>query len=149
MKVTYTIILICISLTLQAQTIVGKWKMVGMKSGKERSLIQIYEKDGEYFGKVLEVYPKPGATKDPICDKCDDYRKDQPVVGMDIITGLEYNGRSGEYRGGEILDPGSGDVYDCKAWLGKDGYLRIRGYLFFLGKTYVLPKYVEVEEDES
>ncbi|WP_258103663.1 DUF2147 domain-containing protein [Marinoscillum sp. MHG1-6] len=144
MKTIFTAIAILFMLSTNAQTIIGKWKMVGMKSGKERSLIDIYEKDGKYFGKVIETYPTNGDDPNPLCTECDDYRKDQPVVGMDIITDLEYNGRSGEYKGGEILDPTSGNVYNCKAWLGKDGFLRIRGYLMFfsLGKTYVLPKYV-------
>lgn len=143
------IILLClfISFSMDAQTIVGKWKMVGMKSGKERSIIRIYERDGNYFGRVIKVYPKPGGDPNPVCDKCEDDRKDQLILGMDIITNLEYNGRSGEYKGGRILDPATGDEYDCKAWLGKDGYLRIRGYLFFIGKTYVLPKYIEEDEE--
>lgn len=146
MKIILTFITVLIVLNVEAQTIVGKWKMVGMKSGKERSLIQIYEKEGKYHGKVVELYSKPGVDPNPVCDNCKDYRKDIPIIGMDIITNMEYNGRSGEYKGGEILDPKTGDIYDCKAWLGKDGYLRIRGYLFFIGKTYVLPKYVEHEE---
>lgn len=149
MKVLFTLVITCFFYLSEAQTIIGKWKMVGMKSGKERSLIKIYEKDGKYFGKVVEVYPKAGDDPDPVCSECQDYRKGQPIVGMDIITDLEYNGRNGEYKGGEILDPATGSVYDCKAWLGKDGYLRVRGYLFFIGKTYVLPKYVEDEGSDS
>lgn len=143
MKTIITLAVLFISISLNGQTIIGKWKMVGMKSGKERSLIRIYEKEGKYHGKVIEIYTKPGADQNPVCDKCDDDRKDQPVLGMDIITDLEYNGRTGDYKGGRILDPATGDEFDCKAWLGKDGYLRVRGYLFFIGKTYVLPKYVE------
>jgi uncharacterized protein (DUF2147 family) len=143
MKIWCTLLLLIFVFSAQAQTIIGKWKMVGMKSGKERSLIHIYEDNGKYHGKVVELYPKPGADENPVCDNCSDYRKDQPIIGMDIITNLEYNGRVGEYRNGRILDPVTGSEYDCKAWLGKDGYLRIRGYMFFIGKTYVLPKYVE------
>ncbi|MFT6865371.1 MAG: hypothetical protein ACJA08_000189 [Cyclobacteriaceae bacterium] len=143
MKIIFTILITLFVFSLNAQNIIGKWKMVGMKSGKERSLIHIYEEDGLYYGKVIQVYSKEGEDENPVCDKCKDDRKNLPLLGMNIITGLEYNGRSGEYRGGEILDPATGGVYDCKAWLGKDGYLRVRGYLFFIGKTYVLPKYSE------
>lgn len=133
--------------TAQAQTIVGKWKMVGMKSGKERSVIQMYEKNDRYYGKVVKLYPIPGADPNPKCDVCEDGRKGQPIIGMDIITDLEYNSRSGEYKGGKILDPKSGSEYDCKVWLGNDGYLRVRGYLFFVGKTYILPQYTETQKN--
>ncbi len=143
MKIFLTILSTLIILNVNGQNIIGKWKMVGMKSGKERSLIHVYEEDGLYYGKIIEVYPNEDEDQNPICDKCTDDRKDMPLVGMNIITGLEYSGRTGEYRGGQILDPATGAVYDCKAWLGKDGYLRIRGYMFFIGKTYILPKYSE------
>ncbi len=100
-----TIITLVFCSTSFSQTILGKWKMVGMKSGKERSLIEIYEKNDKYFGKVVKVYPAPGKDPNPVCDLCSGSRKDQPIVGMDIITDLEYSSRSGEYKDGKILDP--------------------------------------------
>jgi uncharacterized protein (DUF2147 family) len=141
MKNLFTLIALLFVFSLPAQTIIGQWKMVGMKSGKERSLIEIYEKDGLYFGKVIEVYPAPGKDPNPVCDLCSDDRKGKRMVGMDIITNLEYNGRTGEYKDGRILDPMTGSEYDCKVWLGSDGYLRVRGYMFFVGKTYILPRF--------
>lgn len=63
-------------------------------------------------------------------------RKNQPVVGMVILTGMRKNGS--EYNGGEILDPDTGWVYRCKMRLVEGGKkLILRGYLGFslLGRS--------------
>ncbi len=54
-----------------------------------------------------------GDGKPKVCDKCTDARKDQPIIGMTILSGLRKTGDN-EWSGGEILDPENGKVYKSK-----------------------------------
>ena len=59
---------------------------------------------------------------------CTDARKDKPIVGMVIVSGLKKDGS--EYNGGEILDPNNGKVYKSKLEVADGGKkLKVRGYI--------------------
>lgn len=115
-------------------SIVGKWKTIDDKTGEPKSIVEIYEKDGKYFGQVKELFIKEGDNPDPVCDKCPDGdpRKDQPTRGMVIVQNLEKKGS--EYSGGTILDPKEGKIYNCKLWV-ENGSLMVRGYIAFFFRT--------------
>ena len=132
MKLILIFILSFISLAINAQDIFGKWKTIDDNTGKPRSIVEIIENDGKAYGKILQLFREPGEDLDPICDDCNDYRKDKKVIGMTIITDMERDG--GEWEDGEILDPENGKVYDCKLWI-EDGKLKVRGYVAFFYRT--------------
>lgn len=118
----------------QETSIVGKWKTIDDETNEPKSIVQIYEKDGRYFGQITELFRKPGEDPAPVCDKCpnDDVRKDQPIKGMVILKDLVQDGD--EYKDGTILDPKKGKIYKCKVWL-EGGDLKLRGYIAFLFRT--------------
>lgn len=130
MKWIYAVLLASLSLPVLAADIVGEWKTIDDESGEAKSVVEIYERDGRYYGKVRDLLLKPDDT---LCEKCEGELKDQPVVGMEIITDMEKKGD--EYSGGEILDPESGKVYRAKMWLEDDDRLKVRGYVGFLYRT--------------
>jgi hypothetical protein len=39
----------------QNQTVVGKWKTIDDETGKAKSIVEIYEKSGKIYGKVIEI----------------------------------------------------------------------------------------------
>lgn len=117
-----------------SQSIIGKWKSIDDVSGKPRSIVEIYERSGRIYGKVLKVFPEPDEHPDPICEKCSGSKKDQKIVGMEIITDMKFNANDQGYEGGQILDPESGSIYDCKLWI-SEGKLMVRGYLFWFYRT--------------
>lgn len=126
------------SASAQRESIFGKWKTIDDNTGKARSVVEIYEKDGKAYGKVVELFRGPDDEENPICDECasDDERYNQPVKGMEIMRGLEYSSKDEEWEDGNILDPENGKVYDCKIWVDKEsGNLRVRGYILFLYRT--------------
>lgn len=120
-----------------AQTgITGQWKTID-ESGKETSIIEIFERSGKIHGKVLKIFPGPNDQKDPVCEECDedDPRFRKKVIGMEILHDLKKDGN--EYAGGSILDPKNGKVYRCRIW--RDGdELKVRGYLgpFYRTQTW-------------
>jgi uncharacterized protein (DUF2147 family) len=114
-------------------TPIGRWKTIDDKTGKPKSIVEIYEDKGKLFGRI-EATLQPDAKK--VCEKCTDARKDQPIIGMVIMRGMVKHGE--EYTGGDILDPDNGSVYRCKFRLQENGdQLSVRGFIGFslLGRS--------------
>jgi len=114
------------------QSIIGKWKSIDDETGKEKSIVEIYMKDGKAYGKIIKLFREPNEEQDPVCEECTDYRKGKKIIGMTIITNMEKDGD--EWEDGEILDPNNGKIYDCKLWV-EDGNLQVRGYIAFFFRT--------------
>jgi uncharacterized protein (DUF2147 family) len=128
--------LMLIAATLSGQSIARQWKTIDDETGKPKSVVDIFEKNGKYYGKIIKLFREPDEDPDPICDECDedDPRYNQRVLGMEIIQDMIPNKKGDEYEDGTILDPANGNVYDCELWV-EDGKLRVRGYILFLYRT--------------
>jgi uncharacterized protein (DUF2147 family) len=111
--------------------VLGKWKTIDDKTGKMKSIVEIYKNDGKLYGKIVQLRPETDPNKK--CTECEDYRKDKKLIGMNIITGLEIDDDAWEGDDG-ILDPDNGTLYDCKLWE-EDGKLQVRGYVGFFFRT--------------
>ena len=94
-----------------AQSALGKWKTIDDETGKPKSIVEIYMKGDKLYGKVLELFREPHEEQDPYCPLCEDDRKDQRVIGMEIIRDMEKDGT--EWDDGTICDPKNGKIYDC------------------------------------
>lgn len=116
----------------QRSSPIGKWKTVDDNTGKTKSVVEVYEKGGKLFGKILDLIDPD--EPDPICKECDedDPRHNKPVVGLEIIRNMEKDGKA--WEDGDILDPENGKVYRCKLWV-EEGKLQVRGYISFLYRT--------------
>ena len=126
----------------KAQDIVGQWKTIDDETNEVKSVVEIYKgKDGKYYGKIIKLFPKPGEDPNPKCTECSGDKYNKPIIGMVILTGLEKEGKN-DWDDGEILDPESGNVYDCKMWI-EDGNLHVRGYLGWslIGRSQVWKPY--------
>lgn len=115
-----------------AKTIVGTWISVDHDSGEDRSLIKIYKaKNGLYYGKILKLLFDPGVEGTVVCTRCpkDDYRYNQPIIGLVVITKLRANSDLTAAVKGKVLDPETGYIVDCQIELADDGnQLKVRGY---------------------
>lgn len=137
MKYTLLLFLVMPFLTLAQSSVTGKWKTIDDETGKEKSVVEIFERNGLVYGKVVKLYPAAGQPADPSCDACDsnDARYQKKILGMEILLSMKQSGT--EYSGGTILDPKNGKVYNCKIW--REGEeLKVRGYLgpFFRTQTW-------------
>lgn len=107
---------------------IGLWKNIDDVSGKPKALIRITEENGVVQGKIEKLFRAAGEDQNPVCDKCTDARKNQPILGMVFMSGLKKDGS--EYNGGEILDPDNGKVYKSKLKVADGGKkLEVRGYI--------------------
>ena len=123
------------------KTILGKWKTIGDFDGKPKSIVKIFKAtDGKYYGKILK-YIDPQLDTNEICSKCpeEDYRHNQRVVGMNIITGMVASEDLKSAKDGKVLHPPSGKIYNFNVHLKDDNEdkLIVRGYLGFelLGRS--------------
>jgi uncharacterized protein (DUF2147 family) len=120
-----------VSTMLFAQDVCGKWKTIDDKTGEEKSIVKIYEKDGKVYGKIIELLHPD--TPDPLCTACPGQLKDKPITGMIIIIGFEEH--KGKWEGDKsLLDPEEGKLYDGKIWV-EDGKLQVRGYIGMFYRT--------------
>jgi uncharacterized protein (DUF2147 family) len=132
-KVYATLVLLTLSISLNAQDIFGKWHSTNDETGEVDSVIEMYEKEGKAYAKIIEI--KDPERQTDLCELCEGTNKNKPILGLEILSGLEKE--DDEWSGGTILDPRNGKVYNCYIKLVKPDKLKLRGYigLAVFGKT--------------
>lgn len=117
------------------QSVIGTWKTIDDETGKAKSHVKVYiGSDGKLHGKVVKILDE--SKKDKTCTKCKGSKKDEKILGMEILWGLEKDGKK-KYDGGTILDPNKGEEYSCKIQLVSNDKLKVRGFLgvSMIGRT--------------
>ncbi|PWA06186.1 DUF2147 domain-containing protein [Flavobacterium psychrotolerans] len=126
MKNIFTILLLILTIfQIQGQGVIGKWKTIDDETGQAKSVVEIYEKSGKIYGKVIEILDVK--HKNSVCSNCSGDDKNKPILGMTIIKGLSKDGN--QYNSGKILDPKNGKLYKCFITLEGSGKLKVRGYI--------------------
>lgn len=123
----FTSLALLFSIIFYAQTnsVIGKWKTIDDQTGKAKSIVEIYERYGKIYGKIVDIIDIEKKTS--LCTACPGKEKNQPVMGLVVIKGLIKEGK--EYNSGQILDPISGKVYKCFITLDGNDKLNVRGYI--------------------
>ncbi|MDR1876271.1 MAG: DUF2147 domain-containing protein [Flavobacteriaceae bacterium] len=107
-----------------AQSFTGKWKNIDDETGKPKAIIEIYQKNDLYYGRILELLIKPANAN---CVKCTDDRKNKPLIGLEMLRGMKLDGK--ELTDGVILDPSKGKEYKCTISFENADKLKVRGYV--------------------
>ncbi|MBD0402050.1 MULTISPECIES: DUF2147 domain-containing protein [unclassified Flammeovirga] len=130
-KLLFFVFLIFSSSPLFAQetSAFGVWKTIDDETNEAKAYVEIYKVGDKMHGKITKLLMDP---EDTLCDNCPGDKKNKPVLGMEIIWGMEKDGD--RWIDGEILKPENGKVYDGKIWV-EDGKLQVRGYIGFMYKT--------------
>lgn len=113
------------AISMQGQSVLGKWKTIDDATGDAKSIVEITERNGRIYGKVIELLNP--AMKSLKCKDCEGGDKDKPVLGIEVIKGLKKDGD--KYTDGKILDPSSGKLYKCNVSLDGADKLKVRGYV--------------------
>ncbi len=121
-----------------AQSCIGKWITIDDETGKQKSIVELYKQNDKLYGKITYLFPREGRGPNPKCTKCTDDRKDEPLVGLQIVRNLKWDGST--WNSGTIVDPENGKIYDVKMWLDEENKdrLNVRGYIgpFFRTQTW-------------
>jgi len=135
-KALAALVLVAFGVPAMAQmSPVGLWKSVDDKTGAPKSEIRITDSGGVLSGKVERVL-REGADPKAVCDKCTDDRKDQPMVGLEIIRGAKQAEGKEVWEDGKILDPENGKTYTLRMTPVDGGQkLDVRGSIGPFGRT--------------
>ncbi|MDB5748759.1 MAG: hypothetical protein JWP72_3607, partial [Massilia sp.] len=66
---------------------VGLWKTIDDETGKPKALVRVTEENGALQGKIEKLFRGPNEDQNPKCVACTDSRKNQPIIGMTIVSG--------------------------------------------------------------
>src|ERR1700733_10241338 len=58
----------------------GLWQKT--EDGKPMVWVLIVDHNGVFEGAFAKMFPKPGEKSDHVCSKCEDDRKDKPLLGL-------------------------------------------------------------------
>lgn len=122
-KILFSFLFLFSLCSAQAQT--GYWKTVDDNSGETRSVVWIYKtKSGHYAGKIMKLFNPP--EPNPVCVECPGDKKDKPIVGLVVISGMQKVTNQEKLINGTILDPENGKEYKCEIWK-EGGNLKVKG----------------------
>jgi uncharacterized protein (DUF2147 family) len=125
--ITSLLLLFATLMNANAQSILGKWKTIDDETNEAKSVVEIAERNGKVYGKIIKLFRTPNEDPDPLCSECpeEDTRYNKRVLGMEIIQDMAAD--EDGYSGGTILDPKVGKIYKCRLWVEGDN-LKVRGY---------------------
>ena len=98
----------------------GFWISVDEKTGKDTAGWEIFVRDGKLYGRILSAV---GADRSTKAENCNDSYKGFPaagkvsemnVIGTTWIFGLVPDGKPGQWKNGNVIDPDEGKMYGCK-----------------------------------
>lgn len=130
MKNLFILVLLCLysfaSLAQEADKIVGVWWDEG-----KTSKIEVEKKDGKYIGTIVFMIPEEYENGAPPKDdeNPDKSLRNRSIVGLQILSGFEFDAKKKEWVEGRIYDPESGKTYDCYGWLESDDLLKLKGFV--------------------
>ena len=127
--------MLCTPLLAAAQmSPLGLWRTVDDKTGESKAEIRISEAAGVLTGRIERQLRQP-AKPDARCHACTDERKDQPIVGLEVVRGLR-KGEGASWEGGRLLDPESGKEYGLRVTPVEGGRkLEVRASAGLLGRS--------------
>ena len=110
----------------------GIWQAIDDRDNEPSSHIRIEVNNGVLTGSVVKLFD---VEPDILCTNCKGAKKDQPVIGMEIIYNMKED--DGTWEGGRVMDPEDGKVYKCKLYLDDKDTMKLRGYIGIpaLGRT--------------
>ena len=129
---------LCVTPALAQVTPVGVWHTIDDRSNEPKGEVIITEVNGVVTGRVgRALTPDPKAKK--TCEDCKDDRKNQAIIGMEIIRGVKQEGSKPIWGGGgKILDPGNGKIYTIELEPIEGGKkMKMRGYIGPLYRTQI------------
>lgn len=121
--------------TFANETPVGLWKTIDEDTEQAKSYVLIVENNGVLTGTVKKILDPEKQNEQ--CVECGGKLKDQPILGMTIITGVTAQ-EPNVWGDGEILDPKNGKTYTLQLTVQDAGEtLEVRGYIgFFFRNQY-------------
>ena len=99
-------------------SIVGLWLVP-----KGDAKVTISKCGAKYCGKITWMQnPEDLDVENP-----DESKRTRKILGLNILRGFVFD--DGEWNGGKIYDPDTGNTYKCKMWMESKNKLNVKGYI--------------------
>ncbi|MBC6112461.1 DUF2147 domain-containing protein [Pedobacter sp. CCM 8938] len=110
--------------------ILGDWLSL------EKNVVVNISKEGRAFKATVMWFTDKDIISRPMESRCDSHNpnpqlRKRKLLGMEILSGLNYNPSSGRWEDGLIYDPLSGRDWSSVVSLERDGILKVKGYWHF------------------
>lgn len=119
-----------VGLTVCAQNeIEGIW-LNQEKDGK----IKVYQEGGLYYGEIIWIEDnknEDGTSPRMDHNNPDAKKRSRPIIGTQVLSGLEWDPGEGEWDDGRIYDPKTGHTYEVFARLKGSNTLYLKGFIGF------------------
>ena len=107
--------------------------IIGLWDTRDGAHVEIYEREGQYYGKFVWFYDEPPAGGID-AENPDPELRGRSLLGTDFILRFEFDGK--KWKNGRMYNPENGKEYKADVEL-KNGVLRVRGWvgIRLLGRT--------------
>jgi uncharacterized protein (DUF2147 family) len=120
----------------KSDQICGKWM-----SSEKNLEVQVYKAGNSFKAKIIWFKGEPGNPMQNWRDvhNPDPKLRSRKVLGMDVLSGLQYNADDNSWENGMVYDSKHGHTWNAAAYIDKKGLLHVRGYWHFkiLGRTLI------------
>ena len=111
----------------QDSNLVGKWQTIDDETKSLKSIVEIYQDNGVFKGKIIDVLKTDNPNR--LCSKCISEKHNRPVKGLEIISNVKELKKNTEWGDGQILDPENGKTYKLNIKLINPFTIQIKGYI--------------------
>lgn len=103
--------------------LIGTWKVVDERTGTYLSdiVIRRHSATEQYSAVIVKMYPSAKEAAPTLCTACSGTLKNQPIIGMEVLTGLKMLSQNEEFGQGVWINPYDGYKYSLNARLSKTG----------------------------
>ena len=131
-RILLTAALTALTLSLSAQSLTGQWKTIDDEiEGRVKSIVEITERDGQYFGTMVELFRLPDEDQDPHWTSATTTARTSACWAW---TSSQHGGRRRRMGGRHRSATPRMAAYDlCGSR--KADVLKVRGYWGFLYRT--------------
>ncbi|NLZ62929.1 MAG: DUF2147 domain-containing protein [Lentisphaerae bacterium] len=127
----------------------GFWKIIDDETGRQRSIIALYQYQGMLYGRLIITFDENGQVKNTIYapkERAVALPEQPYFAGLDIVWELIKDESKQRWHKGKILDPKKGKVYSSTIhWDEEKQHLVVRGKIGPFGRNQY---WLRVQESE-
>ncbi len=138
-KTKFTLLLFILFFTFstsfaqKADALIGKYQLPNNLD------VEIFKENGKYFGKIIALRSfEDGQTTD--IHNSDKSKHNDPLIGMQIINGLEYDEEQKKWINGKMYGPEKGMTFNLKVIEMRANEIVVVGSKYVFWKTLIWNK---------
>jgi len=111
------------AIAMPTDPLIGTWKVVDERSGSYLSdiVIRRNSKTEQYSAVIVKMYPQGKDAVPTLCTPCTGALKNQPIIGMEVLSNLKMLNLNEEFGQGVWINPYDGYKYSLNGRLSKTG----------------------------